>query len=142
MWRIIGVFDETSHGQSGENLVKIIRVKNLGGISWNYSNNNDWSISSLKQLLNGAYYNALDGTNSGYCYGYSTVTKNCNYTDIGINDTYRRMIKNVTWYLGAHGTNARRADDFYQFERGTRVYSGRRTTDTGYIGLMYPSDYG
>ena len=142
LWRIIGVFDESSHGQSGEDLVKIIRVENLGGISWDYSSNNDWSTSSLKQLLNGAYYNALDGTDNGYCYGYSTVTKNCNYTDIGINDTYRPMIKNVTWYLGAHGTNTRRADDFYQFERGTRVYSGRPTTDTGYIGLMYPSDYG
>ena len=35
-----------------------------------------------------------------------------------------------------------RFDDFYQFERDTRVYSGRPTTDTGYIGLMYPSDYG
>ena len=142
LWRIIGVFDENSHGQSGENLVKLIRNETLEAMPWDDNYVNDWSISSLKQLLNGAYYNALDGTNSGYCYGFSTVTKNCNYTDIGINDTYRPMIKNVTWYLGAHGTNARRADDFYQFERGTRVYSGRPTTDTGYIGLMYPSDYG
>ena len=142
LWRIIGVFDENSHGQSGENLVKLIRNETLEAMPWDDNYVNDWSISSLKQLLNGAYYNALDGTNSGYCYGYSTITKNCNYTDIGINDTYRPMIKNVTWYLGAHGTTARRADDFYQFERGTRVYSGRPTTDTGYIGLMYPSDYG
>ena len=28
------------------------------------------------------------------------------------------------------------------FERGTKVYSGRPTSTTGYIGLMYPSDYG
>ena len=142
LWRIIGVFDENSHGQSGENLVKLIRNETLEAMPWDDNYVNDWSISSLKQLLNGAYYNALDGTNSEYCYGHLNITKNCNYTDIGINDTYRPMIKNVTWYLGAHGTTARRADDFYQFERGTRVYSGRPTTDTGYIGLMYPSDYG
>ncbi|MDD2208430.1 MAG: hypothetical protein PHU45_03665, partial [Bacilli bacterium] len=30
----------------------------------------------------------------------------------------------------------------YTAERGTTVYSGRDTTGTGYIGLMYPSDYG
>ena len=31
---------------------------------------------------------------------------------------------------------------FYGYERGTTVYSGRPTSTTGYIGLMYPSDYG
>ena len=31
---------------------------------------------------------------------------------------------------------------FYTAERGTTVYSGRPTTWTGKIGLMYPSDYG
>ena len=31
---------------------------------------------------------------------------------------------------------------FYGYERGTTVYSGRPTSTTGYISLMYPSDYG
>ena len=31
---------------------------------------------------------------------------------------------------------------FYTAERGTTVYTGRPTTWTGKIGLMYPSDYG
>ena len=142
-WRIIGVFDSASHGQNGKNLVKIIRSDVLDGLAWHKSNTNDWKASSLKSLLNGAYYNAQDGTSSGYCYGYSTtVTGNCDYTRKGIQSGYRGMIANVIWYLGGYSSTVATAASFYGYERGTTVYSGRPTSTTGYIGLMYPSDYG
>ena len=142
-WRIIGVFDSSSHGQSGKNLVKIIRADVLDGLAWDKSNTNDWTAASLNKLLNGAYYNAQDGTSSGYCYGYSaTATANCDYTKKGIQAGYRKMIANVTWYLGGDSSISDAVDAFYGYERGTTVYSGRPTTTTGYIGLMYPSDYG
>ena len=142
-WRIIGVFDSASHGVSGKNLVKIIRADVLDGLAWHKSNTNDWTASSLKSLLNGAYYNAQDGTNSGYCYGYrTTVTANCDYTKRGIQSGYRGMIANVTWHLGGYLSTSATAEAFYGYERGTTVYSGRPTSTTGYIGLMYPSDYG
>ena len=142
-WRIIGVFDSSSHGQSNKNLVKIIRDDVLGGLAWDKSGSNNWSTSSLKSLLNGAYYKAQDGTSSGYCYGYSTTaTANCDYTKRGIQSGYRGMIANVTWYLGGYSSNRAIAESFYGYERGTTVYSGRPTSTTGYIGLMYPSDYG
>ena len=141
-WRIIGVFDSSSHGQSG-NLVKIIRADVLDGLAWHKSNTNDWTAASLNSLLNGAYYNAQDGTSSGYCYGYSTtVSANCDYTKKGIQSGYRSMIANVTWYLGGYSSLSATAEAFYGYERGTTVYSGRPTSTTGYIGLMYPSDYG
>ena len=143
LWRIIGVFDEDSHGQSGQNLVKIIRADSIGGLAWHKSNTNDWTVSSLMNLLNGAYLNSENGTGGEYCYGYSTTTpSNCDYTESGINDTYRPMIENVTWYLGGYSTQSATAESFYGYERGTTVYSGRPTSTTGYIGLMYPSDYG
>ena len=143
LWRIIGVFDEATHGVSGQNLVKIIRAESIGGLAWHKSNTNDWTASSLMNLLNGAYYNSQNGTGGEYCYGYSTtVGANCDYTESGINDTYRAMIKNVTWHLGGHSSTSATAEAFYGYERGTTVYSGRPTTATGYIGLMYPSDYG
>ena len=143
LWRIIGVFDSASHGQSGKNLVKIIRVDSIGGLAWHKSNTNDWTQASLMNLLNGAYLNAEDGTESGYCYGYSTtVPSNCDYTSIGINDTYRSMIANVTWYLGGYSSTSATAEAFYGYERGSTVYSGRPTEWEGKIGLMYPSDYG
>ena len=144
-WRIIGVFDSASHGQSGKNLVKIIRADVLDGLAWYKSNTNDWTTSILKSLLNGAYYNAQDGTNSGYCIintDSATIISNCNYTKKGIQDGYRGMIANVTWYLGGYSSFKTTTDAFYGYERGTIVYSGRPTSTTGYIGLMYPSDYG
>ena len=142
-WRIIGVFDSASHGVSGKNLVKIIRADVLDGLVWDKSNTNDWTASSLKSLLNGAYYNAQDGTNSGYCYGYSTtVVANCDYTKRGIQSGYRGMIASVTWHLGGYSSTSATTSAFYGYERGTTVYSGSPTSTTGYIGLMYPSDYG
>ena len=144
LWRIIGVFDSASHGQSG-NLVKIIREESIGGLVWHKSVTNDWSASSLKSLLNGAYYDWESNKSSAstYCYGHSTsVPGNCDYSKIGINDTYRSMIQNVTWYLGGYSNTSATAEAFYGYERGTTVYSGNQTTTTGNIGLMYPSDYG
>ena len=143
LWRIIGVFDSASHGVSGQNLVKIIRNESIGGLAWHKSNTNDWTASSLMNLLNRAYLNSENGTGGKYCYGYSTtVPANCDYTETGINDTYRPMIENVTWYLGGYSSASATAESFYGYERGDTVYSGRPTSTTGYIGLMYPSDYG
>ena len=143
LWRIIGVFDSASHGVSGQNLVKIIRADSIGGLAWHKSNTNDWTASSLMNLLNGAYLNSQNGTGEEYCYGYSTtIGAQCDYTETGINDTYRPMIENVTWYLGGYSSISATTEAFYGYERGTTVYSGRPTTTTGYIGLMYPSDYG
>ena len=143
LWRIIGVFDSASHGVSGQNLVKIIRADSIGGLAWHKSNTNDWTASSLMNLLNGAYYNSENGTGGEYCYGSSKNTlSNCDYTETGINDTYRPMIKEVTWYLGGYDDTDATAEKFYEYERGNRVYSGRPTSWEGYIGLMYPSDYG
>ena len=144
LWRIIGVFDEASHGKTGEYLTKIIRNDSLGGYAWNKSNKNNWSTSSLYNLLNTNYYNATDGTSGGNCYQYSTtITGNCDYTETGIQNEYRTMVENVTWYLGGKDNNTYTADAFYTGERdSTSVYSGNTASITGYIGLMYASDYG
>ena len=142
-WRIIGVFDSATHGQAGKNLVKIIRDKQIGYQTWDSAGTNNWSTSSLKSLLNDYYYKATDGTNSGKCYGYSnTVTSNCNYTKNGIQSYYRNLIQSVTWHLGGHNSIAVTANNFYTYERGTTVNGSNPTTTTGYIGLMYPSDFG
>ena len=44
--------------------------------------------------------------------------------------------------MGGYSSSSATAESFYGYERGTTVYSGRPTKTTGYIGLMYPSDYG
>ena len=143
LWRIIGVFDSTTHGIANTNLVKIIRAELLDGLAWDKSNINDWTQASLNKLLNDNYYNRTDGTSSGNCYGYGTsVQGNCDYSQKGIMSKYRGMIQSVTWHLGGYSTPSATAETFYTAERGTTVYRGRPTSTTGNIGLMYPSDYG
>lgn len=145
LWRIIGVFDEENHGVSGQNLVKIIKNEELGALVWD---NNDsesptkvnWASSVLMNLLNGAYLNSENGNE--YCYVYYNIPGTCDYRESGINDVYRPMIENVTWYLGGYTNSSATAESFYEYERGDMVYSGSPTTTMGYIGLMYPSDYG
>ena len=128
-WRLIGVFKNmTKEYGSKEDLVKIIRDDSLGNIAWDSNNVNDWSTASLQTTLNGDYYN---GT-------YATGTFK--------NDSTRNAIESVVWNLGgtANYTTSSNglASHWYGYERGTKVYSGRPTTWTGKIALMYPSDYG
>ena len=142
LWRIIGVFDSNTHGKTGQNLTKIIRDESIGSYAWNKSNTNNWTDSSLKTILNDYYYNA-SSTGGDVCYFYgTTVPGNCDFTKIGLNATSRGMIENVTWHLGGHSTNSATAATFYTAERGSTVYGSNSTPTTGYIGLMYPSDYG
>ena len=68
------------------------------------------------------------------------------YASTGIkSDTARNMIATVTWKLGgtASYTSSSNglASHFYGYERGTTVYSGRPTTWSGKVALIYPSDY-
>lgn len=125
LWRIIGVFNENSHGVSGEKLVKLIRASSIGRMAWDSDNTNNWSTASLQTTLNGDY---LNGSGS--------------YASTGIkNDTTRNMIANATWKLGGTASYTS-SSNFYGYERGTTVYNGRPTTWQGKIALMYPSDYG
>ena len=127
-WRIIGVFKNmTKEDGSKEDLVKIIRDGSLGNIAWD-SSVNDWSKASLQTTLNGDYYNGTYATGAFK------------------NDSTRNAIESVVWNLGGtanyQSSSNGLASHWYGYERGTTVYSGRPTTWTGKIALMYPSDYG
>lgn len=138
-WQIIGVFDSETHGRNDENLVKIIRTEAIGTLAWNKNNVNDWSTASLKTLLNDNYYNGVNESSITNCYGhayYGMITGNCNFIKDGItNETYRNMIENVTWKLGGTTTSSATTGTFYTAERSA-------ASTTGYIGLLYVSDYG
>ena len=155
LWRIIGVFNGK---------VKIIRNKLIGKYSWDNKNTttgaetnygkNDWTEARLMKLLNSSDYYTTDSNDnglgqslywnseSGKCYsGSNNATVDCDFTSTGIkNDTTRNLISEETWNLGS--SSSAYSNDAYIAERGTTVLSGRPTTWTGKIGLMYPSDYG
>jgi len=150
LWRVIGVMNnvEDSSGTKGSH-VKLIRAESIGDYSWNGSGSygvNDWTntTKSLRATLNeGPYWNRTSGTcyvgNSG---GSGSISKSCNFSSTGLTNEAKGMISNIKWNLGGHNTYKVTASTFYTAERGTTVYSGNPTTWTGYVGLMYPSDYG
>ena len=156
VWRIIGAFNNVDDGTGKkETRLKIIRDESIGSYSWDSSAStvnlgrgvNDWSKSDLMTELNTLYYNSTSGT----CYnGQNNASTTCNFTSTGLDSTARSMIDDAVYHLGG-SSNARGlyADDYYNAERGTTVYScstddgacPRATTWTGKIGIMYPSDY-
>src|SRR5699024_4359300 len=82
---------------------------------WNYNGTNNWETATLKNYLNGTYYNSIDVNSK-------------NLMDMG------------TWYLGGFDEFPTTASEFYEIERSNNVYPGNPTTTNAYIGLIYPSD--
>src|SRR5699024_7966684 len=64
----------------------------------------------------------------------------------GLTEEAKSLIEDAVWTLGGTAsytsTSNGLASHWYEYERGTTVYSGRSTEWTGKIALMYPSDYG
>lgn len=149
-WRIIGVFNGK---------VKLIRGSQIGSYSWDNKNTstgaenndgkNDWTEARLMKLLNPGYESETTGgslyynSKSGKCYaGQNNATKSCNFTSTGIkNAETRNLISDTTYYLGGY-SNLVYPNQIYEYERGTKVYTGRPTSWTGKIALPYLSDYG
>ena len=117
LWRIIGVFKDIDDGNGNkETRIKIARSESIGSYAWDSNNENEWSTATLQTYLNGDYLNSLTSEAQG-------------------------MVGNAKWNLGGWSTPEIYANQFYEYERGTTVYSGRSTEWTGKIALMYPSDY-
>ena len=115
-----------------------------------YTNSNDIISSRSQQLYSkmGSYYNGTKGCKpTAVASGASFSCTEVDFTSTGLkNDTTRNAIEEVIWNLGGTSSYSSAsnglASHFYGYERGTTVYSGRPTTWTGKVGLMYPSDYG
>ena len=163
-WRIIGVFDTEEENGNISKRVKLIRATSIGsyaydnkpsglGTSTSDYGSNDWTDARLMMLLNPGYETvsslyAYEGSlywnrKSGICYaGESSGTTSCDFTSTGLTTEAQSQIDKVKYYLGGFSSvSGLYADDYYNFERGTTVYSGHQTTWNGYIGIMYPSDY-
>ena len=176
LYRIIGVFDENSHGVSGKELVKVIRSRILGSFSYGAYNSsatsgtyssykNDWSgtttgvVANTNVLFNQFFYNKTkEVTGYSNCTTWTYFSSNVNYrtndcSDIvgyGIDDSVRGYIEEVTWYLKGYSSTSFNKQAFYTCERSedtviTSCTSGNSggyaKSTTGYIGLMYASDY-
>ena len=171
MYQIIGVFDENSHGKTGQYLVKLIMANPLGGYSWGaynssntsgtYSNyKNDWTgnttgVKANLNILSNEYFANRTNTSSTYgaCSNWTYFYYNTNYrtndcSDIvgyGIDSSALNSIETTTWYLYGSGTDQSK-QNWYLCERGGNSCTGANsgsysTTTDAKIGLMYLSDY-
>ena len=151
-----------------ESLVKIIRADSIGLWSWDSSASginsrygvNEWSQADLMTTLNsGAYWNKT----SGQCYNnYNDAKTTCDFSSTGLTESVKGKLVKVRWNTGtmpdeySSNTSKITASYMYQGERsdnhGKKFCSSggsdcndkvdRTTTWDGFIGLMYPSDYG
>ena len=146
LYRIIGVFDENTHGVEGQYLIKLIMADQLYAGSWgayNTSNNsgtykgyaNDWTgnttgvKASANVLLNEFFYNKTNtsstyGTCSDWTYysnAYDNDYKTFSCSDIvgyGLDSNSQSYIEEVTWYLKGYKSSSYTKQNFYLCERG------------------------
>lgn len=144
LYRIIGVFDENTHGVKDKYLIKLIMANQLYSGSWgiyNTTNNsgtykgyaNDWTGNttgvkvSTNVILNEFFYNKTNTSSTyGACSSWTYYYINNNYktfscSDIighGIASNLRNYIEEVTWYLNGYNNNSHSKQDYYLCERG------------------------
>ncbi len=155
-WRIIGIMKVKTENGVMEERLKIIREDNIEGqedfpkYSWDYKEtpNNYWLTSTLKEMLNGIYYNSEKGS----CYdGRASICDFKEGTIKGINSDSKKMIDtDIIWNIGGCPTSYVSTPQMYECERGTDsgtnkyLYEWTKENDLNYhngIGLIYVSDY-
>ena len=159
LYRIIGsIYEE----KENTNRIKVIKATPLTdgttkGFSWDYTSSgsysNIWATitsgnysnslisgSQLMKLLNsGAWWN---GTSGSY-YNGSTTATTVNFTNYKLSDKAKSYITTSRYYLGGYNSDPPLTNEMYGYERGTARYDTNRPLYwDGYVGLMYPSDYG
>ena len=160
LYRIIGsIYEE----KENTNRIKVIKATPLtdgttSAFSWDYTSSgsysNIWATitsgnysnsltsgSQLMKLLNsGAWCN---GTSGSY-YNNSTTATNVNFTNYKLSDKAKSYITTSRYYLGGYNNSSGvMTNQFYAYERGTTRYDTNRPLYwDGYVGLMYPSDFG
>ena len=160
LYRIIGsIYEE----KENTNRIKVIKATPLTdgttkGFSWDYTSSgsysNIWATitsgnysnsltsgSQLMKLLNsGLWWNGESGS---YYNGRTTATT-VNFTNYKLSDKAKSYITISRYYLGGYNTiQGVKTNQFYTYERGTNRYDTSRPLYwDGYVGLMYPSDFG
>ena len=141
LFRIIGsIYEENADA----NLIKVIKATALkNGSKTTYawdSNYNIWATPT-----NGNYSNSLTSgaslmklLNSGDWWSGTNT-----YSNYGLTETAKSMVNTSRYYLGGYNDSSIKTTAMYGYERGTNRYDTSRPLYwDGYVGLMYPSDYG
>ena len=110
--------------------------------SGNYSNSITSGSQLMKLLNSGAWWNGTSG--SYYTYKGDITATTVNFTNYKLSDKAKSYITTSRYYLGGYNdSEGVMTNQFYTYERGTARYDANRPLYwDGYVGLMYPSDYG
>lgn len=131
LYRIIGTSYVDDGNGNFEERIKLISVSEVNAPGedagkWDNAGSNNWSKSSLKTYLNGAFYDS-------------------------INEKYRQLIGPAKYYLGGSQNANITRDQMFDYERKIandesynyfHPYNEDDTYWIGYIALMYASDFG
>ena len=143
LYRIIGsIYEE----KENTNRIKVIKATPLTdgttkGYAWDSGNVNIWAT-----ITNGNYSNSLTSgaslmklLNSGDWWNRTNT-----FANYGLTEKAKSYITTSRYYLGGYNTSSGvMTNQFYAYERGTTRYDANRPLYwDGYVGLMYPSDYG
>ncbi len=93
----------------------------------------------------GSYYNHTSGYKPALTTSENFPLYEINFTKIGLSEELKKLIDTAEYNLGGPNEINHRiitAKEYYSNERSNLTYDRSPTTWTGYIGLMYPSDYG
>ena len=143
LYRIIGsIYEE----KENTNRIKVIKATPLTdgttkGYAWDSGNVNIWAT-----ITNGNYSNSLTSgaslmklLNSGDWWNRTNT-----FANYGLTEKAKSYITTSRYYLGGYNTSQGvMTNQFYAYERGTARYDTNRPLYwDGYVGLMYPSDFG
>ena len=143
LYRIIGsIYEE----KENTNRIKVIKATPLTdgttkGYAWDSGNVNIWAT-----ITNGNYSNSLTSgaslmklLNSGDWWNRTNT-----FANYGLTEKAKSYITTSRYYLGGYNTSEGvMTNQFYAYERGTARYDTNRPLYwDGYVGLMYPSDFG
>ena len=153
LYRIIGLLDDDKDGIYNAKLIKYDYTTSEmlgtnGDYEETYSASSDGNYRGNMSLDNiAAFYQHKinsSGSNDWTTSELNIVNLNTNYLNYlnNIDSKWVDMIAITTWYLGGATDTRATAAAFYEYERGSTGYGSNPTSTEGYIGLMYPSDYG
>ena len=145
------------------------KTSGLGSSGTSNSGSNNWSDARLMMLLNPGYESGAKDANGNTIYSYegslywnrksgtyygggeiSYAELSVDFTNIGLTNEAKKMISKAVYNLGgvSHDSSSEYyyvnlyADDLYNIERSENVFSSHNSSWLGYVGLIYPSDYG
>ena len=163
LWRIVGLFTETTGDGKEEQLIKIVKNDNLTNLPTSFKASNTYQGTTTETTYTfgndagtGAYWNKPDSWSGNYNdWTRSGVMHYLNDTYLPTIETkYANMIENVVYHLGNSYYTYTPAKSYTE-ERGTsicasgvksyeddtcQVWYNNQPTWTGKIGLLYASD--